>query len=70
MASICISTFDTFDKPIRVCCGSAYAESWQAIRVEIGDGSISLSREEAAQLAADLLNAAEAVPADLTEQAA
>jgi len=61
MASIFTSTFDT---PIRVRRGSVHAESWQAIRIESGDAAISLSREEAAQLAAELLSAAEAAQVD------
>ena len=71
MANIFTSTFtSTFDMPIRVRRASASAESWQAIRIEIGDSSVSMSREEAARLAADLLNAAEATPVDMTERAA
>lgn len=61
MASIFTSAFD---KPITVRRASVNAESWQAIRIESGDASISLSCEEATQLAADLLNAAEAMPVD------
>ena len=59
----------SYDQPITVRRTSESAEAWQAIRVRIGDFSVSLSREEAAQLAADLLNVADAEPAD-AEQAA
>lgn len=64
----CIFT-SAFDKPITVRRASVNAESWQAIRIESGDAAISLSREEAAQLGADLLNAAEAVPGDVEQTA-
>ncbi|HUX26639.1 MAG TPA: hypothetical protein VMV87_18720 [Burkholderiales bacterium] len=57
MASI--STY-TYDKPITVRRGSHQAEPWQAVKIELAEHSLSLSREEAAQLAVDLLNAAEA----------
>ena len=45
-----------FDQPMRVILDSDGAQPWQAMRIEIGrDASISLSYEEAAKLAADLL---------------
>ena len=62
MASI--STY-TYDKPITVRRSSEGAESWQAVKVRIADHEVSLSREEAAQLAVDLLNTIEAEPADV-----
>jgi len=40
------------------------------IRIATGYQWLTVSREEAAQLAADLLNAAEAVPVGMTERAA
>ena len=40
------------------------------IRIGTGEQWLTVSREEAAQLAADLLNAAEAVPVGMTEQVA
>ena len=62
MASI--STY-TYDKPIKVYKGSAQAEPWQAVNLSLGNYAISLSREEAAQLAVDLLNAVEAKPVEV-----
>jgi len=61
MASI--STY-TYDKPITVRRGSAQAGPWQAVKIELAEHSLSLSCEEAAQLAVDLLNAVEATPVD------
>jgi hypothetical protein len=66
MASIFLSEFD---QPIRVRRSSETAQPWQAIKIYVGGGDISLSREEAAQLAVDLLNAAEAVPVEQGEAA-
>ena len=62
MASIFTSTFNIH---IRVRRGSVDAQPWQAIRIESGDASISLSREESVQLEADLhaINT-EATPVD------
>jgi len=40
------------------------------VRIATGEQWLTVSREEAAQLAADLLNAAEAVPVGVTERAA
>ena len=62
MASVSTSTYD---KPIKVCKGSAQAEPWQAVQLSLGNYAIRLSCEEAAQLAVDLLNAAEAKPVDV-----
>lgn len=62
MASI--STY-TYDKPITVRRSSFQCEAWQAVKVELAAHTIRLSREEAAQLAVDLLNAAEATPVDV-----
>ncbi|MGN2244905.1 hypothetical protein ACFWZU_15530 [Frateuria sp. GZRR33] len=55
MASI---SFTSFHKPARVEAATTegYAD-WQAIRIETSNCTIYLSREEAAQLAADLLDA-------------
>jgi len=62
MASI--STY-TYDKPITVRRSSAQAGSWQAVKVCVGDHTLFLSREETAQLAADLLNAVDAEPVEV-----
>lgn len=53
----------TFYKSIRVRRGSTKAKPWQAVSIDIGDLSITLSFEEAAQLEADLheLNSAHAI---------
>ena len=61
MASIFLSEFD---KPIRVARSSESAQPWQAIKIYVGGGDISMSREEAAQLAADLLNIAGVTPVE------
>jgi len=55
----------TYNQPIKVRQGSAQAEPWQAVKIELAEHSLSLSREEAAQLAVDLLNTIEAEPADV-----
>ena len=61
----------TFDQTCKVRRAGIDAQSWQAIQISLtSGGSISLSREEAAALAVDLLNAVEATPVDATEQAA
>lgn len=61
----------TFDQTIEVRRASIEAHEWQAIQIKLASGgSISLSREEAAQLAADLLNAVEAAPVEAQQDAA
>ena len=62
MASI---SYYTYDKPIKVQQGSAKAEPWQAVQLSLDNYAITLSREEAAQLAVDLLNAVEAKPVEV-----
>lgn len=54
MASISITEFH---KSCTVRNGSAEAAPWQAIQVDVGGATICFTREEAAQLAADLLDA-------------
>jgi len=63
MASI---TSHIYDRPatVRLCYSQEAPHAWQAVKVELLDFTLSLSREEAAQLAVDLLNAVEATPVD------
>ena len=54
MASISITEFH------RACAvrkGSTEAAPWQAVQVDVGGATICFTRDEAAQLAADLLDA-------------
>lgn len=54
MASISLTEFH---KSFAVRKGSAEAAPWQAIQVDVGGSTICFTRGEAAQLAADLLDA-------------
>lgn len=55
MASI---TTHIYDQPakVRLCYSQEASDAWQAVKVELLDFTLSLSREEAAQLAADILD--------------